>query len=470
MSTVTAVPQVAALEETLAELLEDGLFIDGDWIETKDQDPNGEVRLIQLADVGDGVFRDRSSRFLTMSKAKEVRCTFLQPGDILVARMPEPLGRACIFPGVGQPAITAVDVCILRPNPDRARVGWLVKAVNSPEFRAAMQEFVRGTTRQRISRKNLGTLRLAAPSVEEQIALADLVDRIELKRGAAADHVGQARRAIERFRDAVLAASCSGRLTADWRERNDAASSGSLLVEAAREQRVDALGPRFREPDANGHANFPECPASWELSPLGLLLTEIKYGTSKRLAYDAKGIPVLRIPNVSGEGLNTSDLKYADLSHQEAESLRLCVDDLLMIRSNGSVQLVGRTVVVDEEAAGMAYAGYLMRLRTDPNALAPALLGLTLGSPQLRHQIEMPLRSTSGVNNINTAEVRGLVVPVPPLEEQAEIVRRVHQLLALADSLATRVDAASDRVERSSQAVLAKAFRGELSNGYEAAG
>ncbi|ANO14592.1 hypothetical protein BAB77_12585 [Mycobacteroides abscessus] len=101
-------------EVALADLLSDGLFVDGDWVESKDQDPDGDVRLIQLADVGDGVFRDRSSRFLTSEKAKELRCTFLEPGDVLVARMPEPLGRACIFPGVGQPAVTAVDVCIIR--------------------------------------------------------------------------------------------------------------------------------------------------------------------------------------------------------------------------------------------------------------------------------------------------------------------------------------------------------------------
>jgi type I restriction enzyme, S subunit len=158
-------------EQTLTELLSEGLFIDGDWIETKDQDPKGEVRLVQLADIGDGVFKDRSSRFLAMAKAKELGCTFLEPGDVLVARMPEPLGRACIFPGVGRPAVTAVDVCILRPSADRARPEWLVKAINSPGFRASMQELVRGTTRQRISRTNLGTLQLRVPPIAEQLAL-----------------------------------------------------------------------------------------------------------------------------------------------------------------------------------------------------------------------------------------------------------------------------------------------------------
>src|ERR1022692_1462760 len=92
-----------------------GLMVDGDWIETKDQDPRGKVRLIQLADIGDGAFLNKSSRFLTKAKAIELGCTFLEPGDVLIARMPDPLGRACIFPGVGCQAVTAVDVCIWRP-------------------------------------------------------------------------------------------------------------------------------------------------------------------------------------------------------------------------------------------------------------------------------------------------------------------------------------------------------------------
>src|SRR5512132_2369453 len=100
-------------EATLKDLMGSSLFTDGDWIETKDQDPEGEIRLVQLADVGEGEFRNRSSRFVNAQTAKRLNCTLLQPGDVLVARMPEPLGRACLVPDLGMPAITAVDVCIL---------------------------------------------------------------------------------------------------------------------------------------------------------------------------------------------------------------------------------------------------------------------------------------------------------------------------------------------------------------------
>src|SRR6266568_6955653 len=87
-------------------LAQDGVFSDGDWVESKDQDPGGDVRLIQLADVGDGSYRNRSARFLTSSKAHELGCTFLQPGDVLIARMPDPLGRACLFPGDAKASVT----------------------------------------------------------------------------------------------------------------------------------------------------------------------------------------------------------------------------------------------------------------------------------------------------------------------------------------------------------------------------
>ena len=61
-----------------------GLFRDGDWVESKDQDPNGDIRLIQLADIGDGEFRNKSARFLTAAKAAELGCSFLREGDLLI--------------------------------------------------------------------------------------------------------------------------------------------------------------------------------------------------------------------------------------------------------------------------------------------------------------------------------------------------------------------------------------------------
>ena len=82
---------------TIPELIGSrGVFVDGDWVESKDQDPNGDVRLIQLADVGDGSYLNKSQRFLTSLRSEELGCTFLQRGDILVARMPDPVAAGSL--------------------------------------------------------------------------------------------------------------------------------------------------------------------------------------------------------------------------------------------------------------------------------------------------------------------------------------------------------------------------------------
>jgi type I restriction enzyme S subunit len=262
-----------------------------------------------------------------------------------------------------------------------------------------------------------------------------------------------------RLRPAVFAAACSGKLTADWRDDNADERPPDL---ASAQERRRSESRRFVEPGINPHADFDELPDNWRLAPLGLLLTDLQYGTSKRCAYDEDGMPVLRIPNVSGGVVSTDDLKFAHLDEREAAALELRSGDLLMIRSNGSVGLVGLTVEVSPSAGGMAYAGYLIRLRVDPGIMIPGFLRLALASPFLRREIEIPARSTSGVHNINSREVRSLGVPVPPLAEQHEIVARVNAALAGADRLGDAIEMAASATEGAARSALAKAFRGEL--------
>lgn len=202
-----------ATVRTLGEYLADGLFVDGDWVESKDQDPNGDVRLVQLADVGDGVFRDRSRRFLTSESAARLDCTFLEAGDILIARMPEPLGRACVFPGLDMPAVTAVDVCIVRVGPAGPLRQWLEMALNAPQVRAAMQDYVRGTTRQRISRRNLGVIELRVPAKAEQEEVVLRASRLLSKAASVRAHADAAARRIDATAGATLNKAFGGEVS-----------------------------------------------------------------------------------------------------------------------------------------------------------------------------------------------------------------------------------------------------------------
>lgn len=166
--------------KTIGDLISsDGVFTDGDWIESKDQDPSGNIRLIQLADMGDGNFINKSNRFMTEAKAKKLNCTFLQEGDILVARMPDPIGRACIFPGLPQKAVTVVDVCIIRPNNPEVYPPFIKFLINNDIFRREINKHITGTTRKRISRKNLNKIEFNLPSFSEQKRIVKILDNCE---------------------------------------------------------------------------------------------------------------------------------------------------------------------------------------------------------------------------------------------------------------------------------------------------
>lgn len=197
---------MVALSEALADA---EVFTDGDWVESKDQDPNGNVRLVQLADVGDGTWVNRSERFLTSAKAKELRCTFLKEGDVLIARMPDPLGRSCVFPGDQTPCVTVVDVCVIRPNPTAVDNRYLMHAINAPVGRRAIARHVTGTTRSRISRRNLGKVEIPLPPLSEQkriAAILDAADELRAKRRKSIDELDTLLQAtfLDMFGDPVV--------------------------------------------------------------------------------------------------------------------------------------------------------------------------------------------------------------------------------------------------------------------------
>ncbi|MBD2534025.1 restriction endonuclease subunit S [Nostoc flagelliforme FACHB-838] len=134
--------------------------------------------------------------------------------------------------------------------------------------------------------------------------------------------------------------------------------------------------------------------------------------------------------------------------------------DILLVKSNGRVSLVGKTAVVSDVEEG--YAGYLIRLRLNKSIIDPIYLHLCLSSAELRLQIEIPVKSTSGVHNINSQEVKKLRIPLPLLEEQKEIVQRIQLFFKAIIQIENQYQNTNTKLTRLNQSILAKAFRGEL--------
>ena len=210
-----------------------------------------------------------------------------------------------------------------------------------------------------------------------------------------------------------------------------------------------------------GHA-YDELAKTSGLQSLGQAAIELRYGTARKCRASSKGVAVLRIPNVGPNGLDLSDLKYAELDKKELDRLRLREGDLLVIRSNGSPTLVGRAAQVRDREAGLAYAGYLIRIRLDHSRADPGFIARMLQAPAIRQRIETGARSTSGVHNINSEELAALPLPLPELKEQREVIRRIDWQFAQLDRLAAEHGRADHLLPRLEQALLTKAFRGEL--------
>lgn len=191
--------------------------------------------------------------------------------------------------------------------------------------------------------------------------------------------------------------------------------------------------------------NIPE---SWIWVRLGQIVKSIRYGTSRHCSYEQNGVPILRIPNLINGKIDQQDLKFTVLSEKELLELKLERNDLLMIRSNGSKSLIGRTAIVSADVEGYGYAGYLVRLKIFLNYIDSRYLNLALDTNFVRYQIEIPIRTTSGVKNINSTEISNLILPLPPLGEQKRIVEKCDRLMSLCDTLEAKLKQGRDSSEK----------------------
>jgi type I restriction enzyme, S subunit len=284
-----------------------------------------------------------------------------------------------------------------------------------------------------------------------QRMIADIIDAADVSRASAACHLASASRAVGRFRQAVLAAACSGRLTADWRETNEGpVQPAELLIAELDSGRARIESPTIDQPDS--------VPEAWAWASLGEIADVRLGGTPSRkmASYWKEGVPWLSSGEVANCRISRTKetISESGLANSNA---KVYPAGTVLIAMIGEGKTRGQSAILDIEAS------------TNQNVAAVLPDTRLLSSEYLWRwalaQYEVTRAVGRGGNQpaLNGQKVRELAISVPPLDEQAEIVRRVDQLLAIADALQKRLCAARERVGRSEPAILAKAFRGELS-------
>ncbi len=240
---------------------------------------------------------------------------------------------------------------------------------------------------------------------------------------------------VKDLKECILQNAVMGKLVSH--DPNDEPAS-ELLKKIAEEKaelvRKKEIKKQQPLPEITDNEKPFEIPKGWAWCRFQKIFSSIRYGTSKKCHYNKGAVPVLRIPNISNGGISQNDLKYSDLTPKEIEDLSLERGDLLIIRSNGSESLVGRSSIVDKAAEPCSFAGYLMRIRPSKANVDSVFIHYSLESPYVRKAIEFPIRTTSGVKNINSTEVSQLIIPLPPLNEQKQIAKKIQSLISLCDA------------------------------------
>lgn len=403
------------------------------------------IPFLNIRTFEDGFINKNKCRFVDEKEFTNRYEHFLLNENDIVVSSSGTIGKIAIIRKQDLPVMLNTSVIRFRSKyEDYLLQSYLKYYLQSQHFFQQIDSSKTGSAIFNYGPSHLQQMSILVPPLNEQKRIVAKLEKLLAKVNESCDRLSRIPTILKRFRQSVLASACSGRLTADWRKSHPKIEPAEELLKKDTENEINEL------------------PQSWYFVSVGDVIKGLKYGTSKKCSYDNQSHAVLRIPNIVKGVIDCADLKYTELSDKEYETLRLKIGDILMIRSNGSVSLIGKTAMVTQSEEGFAYAGYLIRLRPNLSLIDPRYLNYYLSSYEIRLQIELPARSTSGVNNINSTEVKKLAIAVPPLEEQKEIVKRVKALFRKCDLIEQRYLNAKAYTDKLTQSILAKAFRGEL--------
>lgn len=353
------------------------------------------------------------------SRARKV----INTGDVLVSLTRPNLNAVALVGQELDNQIASTGFEVIKPVIVESR--YIFSLVRSKPFIDSISGKVQGALYPAAKSDDVRGYEFLLPPLAEQQQIAAKLDELLAQVDNLKTRLDTIPKILKRFRQSVLAAAVSGKLTEDWRNS------------------VELIG--------------------WKQNLLGGLVNKPSYGTSSKSQVEGK-IPVLRMGNLQDGKLDWSNLVYTS-DEDEIRKYRLYSGDILFNRTN-SPELVGKTSIYRGEREAI-YAGYLIRVQCT-NKLNTEFLNILLNSTSARAYCRAVKSDGVSQSNINAQKLIAYPVNCPPIEEQTEIVARVEQLFTYAEQIEQRVKDAQARVNHLTQAILAKAFSGELTADWRA--
>ncbi|MGV8038569.1 MAG: restriction endonuclease subunit S [Thermoanaerobaculaceae bacterium] len=339
-------------------------------------------------------------------------------------------------------------------------VNWVCSKDLDPEFLMylfiaeadSILRFGKGSTHTTVYFPEVKAFHVCLPPPAEQRRIVAKVEALLARVNAARARLARVPAILKRFRQSVLAAACSGRLTEDWRTNREDSLADSASPDL----------PIFEQ----GTPQAEDLPREWRWVPFECLLETLRMGTTIPPQQAQTAFPVLRSSSVRTMGIDYSDVRFLPERPPERDTVK--EDDLLITRLSGSLDYVANCARVGNLGGQeYAYPDRLFRARLS-NGGWSRYLELCFANPDLRSLLAIESKSSAGHQRVSMNGIRAFPIPFAPLQEQQEIVHRVGALFALADNIEQRAATSLRRADRLTQSILSKAFRGELASSQAA--
>src|SRR5690625_4014101 len=412
-------------------LSSDSLFIDGDWIESKDIAGEG-IKYITTGNVGEGVYKEQGSGFISEPTFREIDCTSALVDDVLISRLNSPIGRACVVPNLGGEVVTSVDNVILRADPLFCRK-YLVYLFSSQEYFSHTGNLARGTTMQRISRSLLGNIRAEIPPLKEQTQIARFLDHETARIDAL---IEEQQRLIELLK-----------------EKRQAVISHTV---------TKGLDPNVPMKDS-GVEWLGEVPEHWRVSKLAhyaKVLTGFTF-PSASFSHNESDVRLLRGANIGVGLLKWQDTVYWELNEGDALSSYLMDEGQIVLGMDRP--WIGEGIRIARVSREDMPCLLLQRVAaiTSNKELDDDYLYCLLASELFKAYIEPDLTGVS-VPHVSSEQILSYQIPVPDKVEQREIASFIRQQLDRMSALFIQASESIKLLKERRAAIISAAVTGKI--------
>jgi len=348
----------------------------------------------------------------------------LEPDDIVISRAGS-VGFSRLIEEI--PSHTVFASYLIRFKPSPAVVPrYLAAYLNSDAYWTGIGAASVGIALANVNAKNLAALPVPLAPLAEQKRIADKLDTVLTRVDAVNTRLARVAPLLKRFRQSVLAAATSGRLTEDWRAEATA---------------VD----------------------EWVESPQPLRdVVSLDFGFAfKSTDFVSDGVRLLRGDNIEPGALRWRDAKCLPAENIDSERhIQLEAGDVVIAMDRPLISTGLKVARVTGDDLPCLLVQRVCRFRS-AGVLQPDYLYVVLRSQAFVNHLGA-VQNGSSIPHISGGQILSFQLSLPTTEEQTEIVRRVETLFAFADRLEARLQTAQTATERLTPSLLAKAFRGEL--------